>query len=159
MTSCSAPAPLWCSEGRSWRVDPVVAMVTGRYTWDDPADPGEIDPFKSGTPGFSVQLAGIEIARVLAEDRFRVGLNAGFGITEHVHNGEKAGIMIMSYSAFVQVTSAFRVDVGVMHAKSGAVERMDPTGPWDVSDKTAGFLGVSFPVVSDTIRKLVAKLP
>ena len=125
-------------------------MVGGRYTWDSPAEEGEIDPFGRGTADLDVQLAGIEIARVFGRNKARLGGNVSLGITKY----EDAGLVVLSYSGFVQVRDAFRIDGGLMHARSGRIGGMEAGD----SDKTAYFMGVSFPVVSDTIRKLLEKL-
>lgn len=131
-------------------------MPTGRYTFDNDPDPDEIDPFGSGTADLDVQLAGIEIAQVLAQNKLRYGLNEKIGLTKL----EDAGLMVLSPSGFFQVRNVYRVEVGWMHAKSGGIERLESMVQTadDPSDKTAWFVGVSFPLVSDKIRQLLRRL-
>ena len=108
--SCSEPFPLWCSKGGAVRLDPVIAMPTGRYTFDNNPDPGEIDPFGSGTFDLDVQLAGIEIAHVLLQDKIRYGLNGGFGITKHEGCGADGWVSFWLLSGRRRLSVRFRMD-------------------------------------------------
>lgn len=158
---CTNPLPLWCFNSGEWRVDPVIIMPSGRYTYDSRPDPGEIDPFPRGTMDVDIQMAGMDLSRVLAQDRFRVGFNGGVGITKY----EGAGMVVLSGSVFFQVQNIYRFEVGWMMARSGPIERLEKERigsmvrtSYNPYDKTAWFVGVSFPVVSDGIRKLLGKL-
>ena len=164
---CSEPAPLRCSKDGNWRLDPTVLLIGGRLVFDDPPDSGEIDPFKHGTVGFDLRLVGIEGARVWHEDKIRVGLNLSGGITRvpmqdlfddsaepTVESTEDlVGLAVFSPSIFAQINGLFRLEIGFMRAFTG---RRDMTDGED--SKTGWFFGISFPLASDQIRKLVEKL-
>ena len=94
--ACTKPSPLWCFKSGKWRVDPVIIMPGGRYTRDSRPDPGEIDPFPRGTMDVDIQMAGIDLSRVRMQDKIRMGINGGVGITKY----EGAGIIVKSLSVF-----------------------------------------------------------
>ncbi|MDE0102858.1 MAG: hypothetical protein OXN89_10805 [Bryobacterales bacterium] len=145
----SKPVPLWSGGARDkWRIDPSILLLATRATFDDPPEGKEIDPFKNGTVDVDVRLAGIEIARVFGNDTFRIGANSSLGIGKH----EDYGLLMISVSPFFQVQNYYRIEAGVMHARTGSNKR---TGP--EADKTAYFVGVSFPVISDSVRQLLGK--
>ena len=145
-------AVLW--EDGTWRVDPTVLLISGRYTRDSPADPAdEIEPFRDGTVNLDVHLAGLELAYVPMKDKMRFGINGSVGVTRY----NDAGLLILSGSVFGQMTNLYRVEFGWMHAKSGSDEFAGSDGR-GAANKTAFFVGVSFPLVSDQIRELAAKL-
>ena len=147
---CEEPTPLACSDSGRWRVDPTILLISGRYTFDGPPDPpDEIQPFEHGAVNFEVNLAGIEAAVMAWKNRLRFGVNGSFGITRY----NDAGLFLLSVALFGQVKNLYRVEYGWMHATSG---HDDLTG--SAADKSAWFVGVSFPHVSDQIRKLAEKL-
>lgn len=136
------PEPLY--DKGAFRVDPTIFMVSGRHAYDSPADEGEIEPFRDGKVLFSAQLAGMDVGFEFG--KVRLGINGGFGISEH----DDAGLVVGSASFFVQVANVYRIEWGKMHAKSG---KEGLTG--DQADKTAYFIGVAIPAISDKIRKLL----
>ena len=75
-------------------------------------------------------------------------MNAGIGISEY----DDAGLMLFSWSAFFQVSSYYRLEWGQMHAISGR-EGLNAKQ----RDRTAWFVGVSFPGISDQIRNLMGR--
>ena len=166
---CSEPAPLGCWKQGRLRLDPVIVMPTGRYTWTSVAGPNEINPFKAGLLELDLQMAGIDVSSVWLDDKVWIGANMGFGIT----NYEDAGLMVWSWSAFFQVSNVYRIEAGLMKAESGRVEELMAgmaTAPASAgstamlnggdspNDKWATFVGVSFPVVSNGVRRLLGKL-
>ena len=146
---CPGPTPLGCWKSGRVRVDPTMLLVAGRYTLDDKADAGEIDPFGNGTVNLEFNLAGIEIAFVPWRNKMRFGFNQSLGITRY----EDSGLLMLSSAFFVQPKDSYRFELGWMHARSG---KEDLQGP--LADKTAFFFGVSFPVFSDKFRELLEKL-
>ena len=178
---CAEPAPLLCKQSGKLRLDPTLLMISRRYAWDstDTADRTSqvgFDPFKHGTTKFDLRLAGIDFAYVWT-DKLRIGLTGSFGISDYAHtrmpdgmatNGmetvdsieanqepaeETAVVTVLSAAAFFQVANLYRIELGLMHAISG---HDDLLGAED--DKTAWFVGVAFPLTSDEIRSLVARL-
>ena len=146
----SAPAATEASFARivGVDIDPTVLLITGRYiSSTDGRDPGELTVFDDGKLRANVQLAGVDFARRLQGDKYRLGLNTGLGITEY----EDAGLVLFSASLFFQVQSYYRLEVGRMFAVSGR-EGLDTTQ----RDRGAVFFGVSFSGLSDGLKKLLA---
>lgn len=154
---CSAPAPLGCwpneSDTVAFRIDPVILMPSGRYTTTTPPELNEINPFPDGRFDLKLQMGGVDFAIGDGGGRFRGGLNLGIGVTEY----EDAGLIVVSWSFFVDVVTAYRIEIGEMHARSGRdVKPKSEEGA--LNDKTAFYFGVSFPVVSNGIRRLLGRL-
>ena len=148
-SECSGPTPLACWKNGKVRLDPTMLLVSGRYTLDDKAEDGEIDPFGNGTVNLEFNLAGIEIAWIPWRNKMRFGFNQSLGITRY----DDAGLLMLSSAFFVQPKDSYRFEWGWMHAKSGKEDLQRPQ-----ADKTAFFVGVSFPVFSDKFRELLEKL-
>ena len=165
---CAEPAALACSSSGKWRLDPTLLMISSRRFFDSDPDPGEINPFKGGAAGFDLRLAGLEGAYLFPDDLSRIGLNGSFGISNYVYDvGKETGMMaagetgmmatdapavITTFSAslFLQVKNLYRIEAGIVYATTDFKT--------DAGDKTAWFIGISFPLPSDQVRKLIEKL-
>ena len=131
------------------RVDPTILLITGRLTFDSKPDTMmEIDPFRDGTVDADVQLAGIDVSHDPWQNKWKLGANFGVGVTEY----ENAGLALFSIAGFVELQTLYRIEFGWMRA----VSRKDGLDG-DDADKTAGFVGVSFPGISEKIREWLAK--
>ena len=135
---------------KCWRekvlcLEPTLVIVSGRYVedyWED----NKLDVFADGSAKVDVQLAGLDLMHYLSKSGgVRWGLNTGLGIGEY----EDAGLVIWSASVFVQIRNFYKFEIGHMYAYSGQ-------NAWHDRDATATFVGISFPGISDKIKKLLS---
>ena len=176
---CSDPAPLFCSPSSKLRIDPTLLMISRRYTWDDRPKGNEINPFEQGS-NLELRLAGLDLAFQPWEAEIRLGVNMSIAISNYVHSftdtddtsltdetnapepvdemammttEESLMLTVFSASVFAQVNNLFRLEGGWMFALADHEDLRDGEG-----DKNALYVGITFPLPSDQIRKLVEKL-
>lgn len=141
-TRTCSPGAFWCTDGGQFNIEPTVALVTGRFIRDD-WETGKTTVFRDGAVNATIQLAGLDA--IHGTGAFRGGANIGVGIGKH---GD-IGVALWSTSLFFQIRDYYRFEVGYTHAKTG---NRDVT----VTDRSAraGFVGVTFPGISNQLKKL-----
>ena len=136
-----------CSANGVWRFEPTLVIPgAGRLpTGTDTPDEGEIEPFERDQ--LSLQVAGLDAAwRPLRW--LTLGFNGGMGIGEY----DDYDLVAFTGSAFVQFRQVYRIEYGLMYLRSTKPE-LDSTQ----NDRTATFIGLSFPGLSDKLKQLISR--
>ena len=135
-----------CSASGTWRFEPTLVVPTGRFgKATDTTQEGEIEVFRKSQ--FSLQLAGVDLA--MRKPRwFTLGWNNGLGIGQY----DDYGLVAVSTSVFIQIRNVYRFEYGHMYLRS-AKPGLNSTQ----RDRTARFVGVSFPGLSDKLKQLISR--
>ena len=141
-TAQTAPPPEepMAPVGETWGLDPLLFQPGTHVYFDDPPDPGEINPFPLSV---DLQWVGIDVVKYLRKGRLRTGATFSFASIGANANSAAGAI---TYAWFVQIGQHSRLNFGGIYVTSLQHEGGS-------RDKHAGFIGMSFPTkLTDALR-------